>query len=118
MNNLASSPKFKTFCIIFSLTAVVVYVLADLLKVSLFTFHPATYRLEWGYQPPRLNEGPTMYWYGWAALMLLVSSVVAFLGTFIPENVTKRIPLFLLWVLPILMVPVLVNSLWVQFFSK
>ena len=42
----------------FSLTAAVVYVLCDLLGLPLFTYHPATGRLEWGYALPRRNEGP------------------------------------------------------------
>src|SRR6185295_13997668 len=53
-----TSTKVRTFVIVFSITATVVYVLCDLLGLPLFTFHPATGRLEWGYALPRRNEGP------------------------------------------------------------
>ena len=118
MTTWVSSPKFKTFAIAFSITAAVLYVLADLLALTTFSFHPATYRLEWGHTKPRLNEGPVMYWYGWTATMLWGSTVVGFLATLLPENATRKIPLFLLWVLPILAVPIMVASLWTQFFSR
>src|SRR5690349_3646301 len=60
-----SSAKVRTFLIVFSITATIVYVLCDLFGWPLFTYHPATGRLEWGYALPRRNEGPVMYWYGW-----------------------------------------------------
>ena len=70
---LASSEKFRTFALVFSLTAVVVYVLCDLLKLPLFTYHPA--------------------------------------------RMTRRVPLFALWLLPILAVPIMAYTLmsfWIR----
>lgn len=118
MTTLASSPKFKNFAVVFSITAVVLYVLSDLLSLTSFSFHPATYRLEWGHAKPRLNEGPVMYWYGWAVTMLLGATAMGLLATLLPETATRKIPLFLLWVLPILAVPVMIATLWTQFFSR
>jgi hypothetical protein len=108
---VASSSKLRTFVVVFSLTATVVYVLCDLLGFPLFTYHPATGRLEWGLTPPRRNEGPVMYWYGWLVTTAIASSIVALLATFLPENITRRIPLFLLWVLPLLAVPIMAYTL-------
>jgi hypothetical protein len=113
----ASSYKLRTFVVVFSLTATVVYVLCDLLGFPLFTYHPATGRLEWGYALPRRNEGPVMYWYGWLLTTAIVSTVVALLATFLPENVTRRIPLFALWVLPVLAVPIMFYTL-MSFWTK
>jgi hypothetical protein len=117
MTTLVSSPKFKTFAIVFAITAAVLYVLCDLFALPAFSFHPATYRLEWGYGLPRLNEGPVMYWYGWTVTTLIGATVVGLLATLVPENATRKIPLFLIWVLPILAVPVLIWSL-MPFWTK
>jgi hypothetical protein len=47
----------------------------------------------------------------------IVSTVVALLATFLPESVTRRIPLFTLWVLPIIAVPIMFYTLW-SFWTK
>jgi len=67
--------------------------------------------------PPRLNEGPVMYWYSWTCTTLIGATVVGFLATLLPEDMTKRIPLFLVWLLPLLAIPVLVWSL-MPFWTK
>ena len=114
---VASSSRLRTFVVAFSLTATVVYVLCDLLGFPLFTYHPATGRIEWGYALPRRNEGPVMYWYGWVVTTAIVSTVVALLATYLPENVTRRIPLFTLWLLPVLAVPIMFYTL-MSFWTK
>jgi Zn-dependent protease with chaperone function len=43
-----------------------------------------------------------MYWYGWTVLSLVAGFIVGMLGTLLPESVAKKIPLALLWLLPIL----------------
>src|SRR6476660_3205865 len=48
-----ASYKVRNFVIAFGIVGTVVYVLCDLFGWPLFTFHPATYRLEWGYALPR-----------------------------------------------------------------
>jgi hypothetical protein len=112
-----TSARVRAFLIVFSITAMVVYVLSDFLGWALFTFHPATGRVEWGQMPPRRGEGPVMYWYGWVATTAIVSTVLAFLATFLPENITRRIPLFLLWLLPLLAVPLMFYTL-MSFWTK
>jgi hypothetical protein len=113
----ASSYKLRTFVVAFSLAATVIYVVCDLLGLPLFTYHPATGRLEWGYALPRRNEGPVMYWYGWVMTTAIASTVVAFLATFLPESVTRRIPLFTLWLLPVIAVPIMFWTL-MSFWTK
>jgi hypothetical protein len=114
---VVSSSKLRTFVVVFSLTATVVYVLCDLLGLPLFTYHPATGRIEWGYALPRRNEGPVMYWYGWVVTTAIVSTVVAFLATLLPDGATRRIPLFILWLLPVLAVPIMFYTL-MSFWTK
>lgn len=104
--SLAASAKFRTFAIVFSLAAPIVYVLCEILGLPLFTYHPATNRVDFGWAPGRSGEGPAMYWYGWTATMLIACTVLGWLATLLPERLTKTIPLALIWILPILaMIP-------------
>jgi hypothetical protein len=105
-SSLAASAKFKTFAIVFSVAAPIVYVACELLGLPLFTYHPATNRVDFGWAPGRSGEGPAMYWYGWTATMLIACTVLGGLATLLPERLTKAIPLALIWILPILaMIP-------------
>jgi hypothetical protein len=115
--SLAASEKFRTFVLVFSLTAMVIYVLSDVFGLPVFTYHPATGRFEWGYALPRRNEGPVMYWYGWILTMLIGATVAGLLATLLPERMGKKIPLALLWVLPILAAPVMFYTL-MSFWTK
>lgn len=101
-SSLAASAKFKTFAIVFSLTAPILYVLCELLSLPLFTYHPATNRVDLGWAPGRSGEGPAMYWYGWTATMLIGCTVLGWLATLLPERVVNKIPLALIWILPVL----------------
>jgi hypothetical protein len=112
-----SSVKLRSFVLVFSVTATLVYVLCELLGLPLFTYHPATGRLEWGYALPRRNEGPVMYWYGWVLTTAVVSTVMGLLATLLPESAIRRFPLFALWVLPVIAVPIMFFTLW-SFWTK
>ncbi len=101
-SSLATSAKFGAFAIVFSLTFPLLYLIFEKFNLPLFTFHPATNRVEFWYGPPRSGEGPTMYWYGWTALAIIAGFVLGILGTMLPASVVRRIPLFLLWLLPAL----------------
>ena len=109
--SLASSTAFKTFAIVFGFTTATLYVLCDLLGWPLFSDHPATNRVELFYAPPRKGEGPVMYWYGWTATSMLGATVLGVIATFLPEQVTRKIPLALVWIVPVLAVPLLFYSL-------
>ncbi len=100
--SLATSTKFRTFAIVFALSAPVLYVLCDIFGLPLFTYHPATNRVDLGWAPGRSGEGPAMYWYGWTATTLLGGAVLGALATLLPEGAIKKIPLALIWLLPIL----------------
>jgi len=109
--SLASSTKVKTFAITFALAGTVIYLLCLQFNWPLFTFHPATNRIAWGWEAGRSGEGPAMYWYGWTAMTLVVGTVVSYLATLLPDSITKKIPLILVWLLPILAIPYLVWDL-------
>jgi hypothetical protein len=47
-----------------------------------------------------------MYWYGWIATMLIGSTLVGAVAARFP-NFGERIPLFLVWLLPLLALPIL-----------
>ena len=107
----ATSARFKTFAITFAITGTVIYLLCLQFNWPLFTFHPAVSRLEWGWGPSRSGEGPAMYWYGWTATTIIAGAIVSFLVSLLPESVTKKIPLILVWLLPILAIPYLIYDL-------
>jgi hypothetical protein len=110
-SSLAASSKFRTFAITFAIAGSVTYLLCLMFNWPLFTYHPAVNRVELGWGPARSGEGPTMYWYGWTATTVIVGAIVGFIATLLPESVAKRIPLVLVWLLPILAIPYLVWDL-------
>ena len=107
----ASSAKFKTFALTFAIVGPVIYMVCLQMNWPLFTYHPATNRIAFGWEAARSGEGPNMTWYGWTAMTLLVATVVSFLATLLPESATRKIPLILVWLLPILAIPYLIYDL-------
>jgi hypothetical protein len=106
-----SSSKFGTFVITVAIVGTIMYVICLLWNLPLVTYHPAVNRLDLGLTEPRSGEGPAMYWYGWTLTVIIVSAIAGLIATMLPENVSKRIPLVLVWVLPILAIPFFVYSL-------
>ena len=101
-SSLAASAKFRTFAVAFGITVPVMYLLCEWFNLPFFTYHPGTNRVDFWWAAARSGEGPAMYWYGWTVLSLLVGSVVGLLATMLPDSVSRKIPLALLWLLPIL----------------
>ena len=110
-SSLASSTTFRTFALVFAIAMPVLYVVCDMRNWPLFTYHPATNRIDLGWAPPVRDEGPAMYWYGWTATSLIGAFILGALATLLPERITRRIPLSLVWLIPVLSVPILVYSL-------
>jgi hypothetical protein len=109
--SLASSKPFKTFAVVFGIGTVALYVLSDMAGLPLFTYHPATNRLEWFKTLPRQGEGPVMYWYGWTVSSILGAAALGLLAALLPENITRKIPLALVWIVPLLAIPLLFYTL-------
>jgi hypothetical protein len=106
-----ASTKVRTFVITFAVVGTLVYCLCLFFNWPLFTYHPAVNRVEWFYGPSKSGEGPAMYWYGWTATTVIVAPLAGYLATLLPENAQRKLPLVLVWLLPILAVPYLIWDL-------
>jgi hypothetical protein len=109
--SLATSSKFKAFAITFSISGPVIYCVIQYLNYPLFTYWPAVGRFVWGYGKESTADGPNMLWYGWTVTTILISSGLGIVAMLIPEHIIKKIPLWLVWFLPILAIPYVVYSL-------
>ena len=112
-SGLAASRKFKAFAMAFSISGPVVYCVVQYLNYPLFTYWPAVNRFVWGFGAASPNDGPNMLWYGWTVTTILIAAAIGIVAMIIPGDITKRIPLWLVWVLPILAIPYVVYSLMV-----
>ena len=110
-SSLAASAAFGRFVILYALAAPVLYVICELANWPLFTYHPATGRFDLGLAPAVKDEGPAMYWYGWTATMLIGAGVLGLIGAALPQAVVRKIPLSLIWILPLVAIPILVYAL-------
>jgi hypothetical protein len=108
---LAASVKFKTFATSFSISGTVIYCVVQYFNWPLFTFHPATDRIVWGYEAARSGEGPNMLWYGWSVTTILLAAAIGIIAMMLPERITRKIPLSLAWIFPILAIPYVIYSL-------
>jgi len=116
-STLAASARFKTFALTFSTFGPVIYCVTQFFNWPMFTFHPATNRLVWGYEGPRPGEGPNMLWYGWTATTILMAAAVGIVAMMLPEHIARKMPMALIWLLPILAIPYIAYSLmpwWVH----
>jgi hypothetical protein len=110
-SSLASSSAFRTFATVFAIAAPIIYMICEMKNWPLFTYHPGTDRLDLFYAAARRDEGPAMHWYGWTANTVLGAGVLGILAAGLPENITKKIPLSLVWVVPLAAVPILIYAL-------
>jgi hypothetical protein len=115
-SSLATSTAFRTFATVMAIGTTALYVICELVNLPLFTYHPGTNRIDWGFARAVKDEGPAMYWYGWTATSLLGGAGLGLVAMMLPESLTKRIPLALVWLAPILATPILIYAL--RFFWK
>jgi hypothetical protein len=108
---LAASRRFKAFATIFSISGPVIYCVVQYLNYPLFTYWPAVRRFVWGFGPSSAADGPNMLWYGWTLTTILIASALGIVAMLIPESIIKKVPLWLVWVLPIFAIPYVVYSL-------
>lgn len=110
-SSLAASSKFRTFAVTLAIVGPLMYLVCLFWNLPLVTYHPAVNRLDLGLTAARSGEGPAMYWYGWTLTVILVGTIAGLVATMLPENLTKKLPLALVWVLPILAIPFFIYSL-------
>jgi hypothetical protein len=106
-----SGSRFGTFALVFGVSFGILYVICDMAALPMFTYHPGTDRIDFGYTPARRDEGPAMYWYGWIANSALGASILGLLAALLPENIRRGFPMALCWIVPIVLLPVLIYSL-------
>ena len=116
--SLAQSATFRTFVTVFALATPIIYVVCEMRNWPLFTYHPGTNRLDLGWSAAVRDQGPAMYWYGWTATTLIGAGVLGLIGTALPQAVVRKIPLALIWLLPILAIIPLAWALYEPFWSK
>ena len=109
--SLASSVAFRNFAIVFAIATPIIYVICEMRNWPLFTYHPGTNRVDLGWAPAVKDQGPAMHWYGWIANTLLVAGLLGLAAAKLPESIVKRIPLSLIWILPLAAIPILVYGL-------
>ena len=109
--SVASSSRFRAFAVTFSITGPLIYLTCLNRGWPLFTFIPATNRFAWGYELAGSGEGPWMHWYGWEANALIFASIFGMVAAMLPEKLTRKIPLFLVWLIPILALPYVIWDL-------
>jgi hypothetical protein len=114
--SLATSAAFRTFATVLAIGTTALYVICEMVNLPLFTYHPGTNRLDWGYARAIRDEGPAMYWYGWTATSLLGGAALGVIAAMLPERLTRRIPLALVWIAPLAALPILIYAL--RFFWK
>ncbi len=107
----ASVSRLRTFTLAFGISFAILYVICDMAALPLFTYHPGTDRIDFGYTPARRDEGPAMYWYGWLASSALGAFVLGLIAAALPEKIGSKIPPALAWLVPIVLLPVLIYSL-------
>jgi hypothetical protein len=109
--SLASSAAFRTFATVFAIATPILYTICEMANLPLFTYHPATNRVDLGWAPAVRDQGPAMYWYGWTATTLIGAAVLGFIASKLPADITRRIPLSLVWIMPLLVIPILIYAL-------
>lgn len=109
--SLATSVAFRNFAIVFAIATPIIYTVCEMRNIPVFTYHPGTNRVDWGFAPAVKDEGPAMYWYGWTLATLLGAGVLGLIAAKLPESLTRRIPLALVWIVPLAVVPVLIYAL-------
>jgi hypothetical protein len=57
------------------------------------------------------DDGPNMLWYGGTLTTILIAGAFGIVAIVVPEHIIKKIPLWLVWLFPILAVPYVVYSL-------
>src|SRR5258706_4921614 len=71
-----ASSRSGVFALMFSICFAIFYVVCEMRGYPMFTFHPGIDRIDPGFVPPRRDEGPAMYWYGWIAPSALGPSIL------------------------------------------
>lgn len=95
----------------FAIAMPIVYTICEMANVPMFTYHPGTGQLNWGWAPAVKENGPAMYWYGWVAASLTGATALGVAASFAPRFFSRAAVLHLGWVVSLLVLPLLFYSL-------
>jgi len=107
----SSALRYGTFATIFSASFSLSYLIADVYKLPIFSYYPATMKVTLGWTPSTVDDGPAMYWYGWLLTSLVIALPLSLLCSTLPFSVLKKIPTSLAWIVPVTLIPVLIYTL-------
>jgi hypothetical protein len=80
-------PAFKIFTMLFG----VIYAVVFYMEWALFRYYPETNGF---HLTQHREEGPAILWYGWLAVALIISALVAFV---VPRRLAERLPDSVVW---------------------
>ena len=106
----AKPDRALAFALTFAIAAPVIYVICELQNWPVFTYHPGTGRVDWGWAAAVKDEGPAMYWFGWNLSMVIGGAVIAGLATLAP-GLARRLPLSFTWLFPLACIPLYLYAL-------
>ncbi len=89
----ARASKLGIFAITFGISFALLYTVFERLNWPLFTYHPASGKLDFWKQ--MAGVGPPMFWYGWIVLSAGSALVVSVIATAIPAQLLRRATVFL-----------------------
>jgi hypothetical protein len=101
----------RNFAVVFSASFSTSYLLADMYKLPVFSYYPATSKITLGWSASNMDDGPAMYWYGWLLSSLIVAFILSWMATLLPEKFAQKIPLSIAWTVPIALVPIFLYTL-------
>jgi hypothetical protein len=113
---MTASRKCGVFAVAFAIAYPIVYIVAMEANFALFTYHPAQGEFGFGADKPR-DGGPAMYWFGWIATSAICALVIATIAAYLPDDLTRRLPAALAWVVPLLAM-VTAGGLMAHFFLR
>ena len=89
-----------------------IYMICEMRNWPLFTYHPGTNRVDLFWAAAVKDEGPAMYWYGWTATTLIgAGGARAARHDAAGKHDARKIPLSLIWIVPLAAIPVLIYAL-------
>jgi len=105
---MTSPPWFRRFAFAYGPAFAVLYVIALVRDLALFTVYPSlgivllgTHHSADIVSPSIAFAIPAMYWYGWTATAALGALVVGVVAAFLPERWTRRFSFGWLWIVPV-----------------
>jgi hypothetical protein len=107
----AKAQRMGTGVAVFAASFAVLYGLCDVWRWPMFSYYPATGRMDWGWTPETADDGPAMYWYGWIASSFIGALASALTVMGLPVGVRRLISLHIAWIIPLFMIPVMAYTL-------